>query len=65
MAKKTDMTKMSETELAKLLADSRAELRTHRFEAAGARPKETNGARKGRVTIARVLTEQTRRAHAK
>lgn len=56
MAPKTD------TELVKLLSDTRAELRTERFSAAGARAKESNSPRKLRKNIARVLTEQTARA---
>ena len=51
MATKTDQ------ELVKLLADTRAELRTERFSAAGARAKDSNSPRKLRVIIARVLTE--------
>jgi len=48
-------------ELAKLLADTRATLRMERFSAAGARAKESNAPRKFRKTIARILTEQSRR----
>ncbi|TSC65053.1 MAG: hypothetical protein G01um101491_41 [Parcubacteria group bacterium Gr01-1014_91] len=55
MATKTDV------ELAKLLADTRATLRTERFSAAGARAKDSNAPRKLRTTIARVLTEQRAR----
>lgn len=58
MAKKDSMTTRTDTELAKLLADTREELRTERFSAAGARAKESNAPRKLRVKIARVLTEQ-------
>ena len=56
MATKTDQ------ELSKLLADTRAELRTERFSAAGARAKDSNAPRKFRKTIARALTEQHARA---
>ena len=55
MATKTDQ------ELVKLLADTRAELRTERFSAAGARAKDSNSPRKLRTTIARALTEQRAR----
>ncbi len=55
MATKTDQ------ELEKLLADMRAELRTERFSAAGARAKDSNAPRKLRATIARILTEQSAR----
>jgi len=52
------MTTTTDQELSKLLADTRAALRTERFAAAGARPKESNAPRKFRKTIARILTEQ-------
>lgn len=52
------MTTKTDQELAKLLADTRAELRTERFSAAGARAKDTNAKGKLRTKIARVLTEQ-------
>ncbi len=55
MASKTDQ------ELVKLLADTRATLRTERFSAAGARAKESNAPMKLRKTIARALTEQRAR----
>ncbi len=58
------MTTKNDQELAKLLADTRAELRSERFSAAGARAKDTNAKGKHRATIARVLTEQRRRALA-
>lgn len=61
MAKKQSLTKMGEAELQKLLEETRATLRTERFAAAGARPKDSNAPRKLRKTIARVLTEQTAR----
>ncbi len=44
-----------------LLKDTRAELRTERFSAAGSRAKESNSPRKLRAVIARALTEQSRR----
>ncbi len=52
------MTTKTNQELAKLLADTRALLRTERFTAAGARPKDSNSPRKFRAIIARILTEQ-------
>ncbi len=55
------MTTKTDQELVKLLADTRATLRTERFSAAGARAKESNSPRKLRVTIARALTEQRAR----
>ena len=61
MAKKNDMTKKTDQELLKELAELRAQLRTHRFEAAGARPKDSNILKKTRVSIARILTEQRAR----
>lgn len=51
------MATKTETELMKLLADTRATLRTERFSAAGARAKDSNAPKKLRTTIARVLTE--------
>lgn len=62
MAKKEVMTKKTDQELKKLLADTRAELRTVRFAAAGARAKDSDASRKLRATIARILTEQHARA---
>lgn len=56
------MTTKTEQELMKLLADSRAALRTERFAAAGARAKNSNAAKNLRATVARVLTEQHTRA---
>ena len=61
MAKKEDMTQKTDQELSTLLADKREELRTLRFAAAGARPKDPNAPKKVRQVIARVLTEQGRR----
>lgn len=48
----------TDQELLKLLADTRAELRTVRFSAAGARAKDSNAPKKLRAKIARALTEQ-------
>ncbi len=55
------MTTKTDTELEKLLADTRAALRTERFAAAGSRPKDPSQAGKLRATIARALTEQRAR----
>lgn len=63
MAKKENMmTKKTDQELATLLTETRAKLRTERFAAAGARPEDTNAPKKLRKEIARVLTEQRARA---
>lgn len=56
------MSKKTDQELAKLLADTRASLRGERFAAAGARAKDPNAARSMRKTVARILTEQAARA---
>ena len=59
MTKKNSMTDKGDAELSKLLVETREQLRTERFAAAGARPKDSNAPRKLRTTIARVLTEQS------
>lgn len=56
--KKNTLTTQSDAELATLLEETRTTLRTERFAAAGARPKDANAPRKLRRVIARVLTEQ-------
>lgn len=61
MTKKNVMTSKTDQELIKLLADTRAELRTVRFSAAGARAKDSNAPKKLRAAIARALTEQRSR----
>ena len=61
MTKKETMASKTDTELSKLLADTRATLHAERFSAAGARAKDSNAPRKLRKTIARVLTEQSTR----
>jgi ribosomal protein L29 len=61
MTKKDTMTTKTDTELTKLLTDTREILRTERFAAAGARAKNPNAKRSHRVAIARVLTEQSAR----
>jgi len=55
------MTTTTDTELSKLLVDTRTELRAERFAAAGARAKDCNHKSKLRKVIARALTEQGRR----
>ena len=62
MTKKDTMTIKTDTELMKLLSDTRETLRTERFSAAGARAKNPNHLGQMRKTVARVLTEQTERA---
>lgn len=62
MTKKDNMTTKTDQELTKLLTDTRVELRTERFSAAGARAKNPNAKGNLRKSIARVLTEQTARA---
>lgn len=54
----------TDQELLKLLADTRAELRTVRFSAAGARAKDSNAPKKLRAKIAQMLTEQHARTLA-
>ena len=58
MTKKDNMKNKSDPELLMLLTDTRVELRTERFSAAGARAKDSNSPKKLRTKIARVLTEQ-------
>lgn len=62
MNKKHSLKDTGSAELTKLLKETRITLRTERFAAAGARPKDTNSPRKLRKTIARILTEQRVRA---
>lgn len=62
MAKKEVMTTKTDQELLKLLVETRAELRTQRFAAAGARAKDSNTPKKLRARVARMLTEQHARA---
>ena len=58
------MTTKTDQELIKLLTETRTELRTVRFAAAGARAKDSDAPKKLRATIARVLTEQHARVRA-
>lgn len=62
MTKKDNMTDKTDSELTKVLTDSRAQLRAERFSAAGARAKDVNAKGNLRAIIARVLTEQSARA---
>ena len=64
MTKKNVMMTKTDQELIKLLTDTRAELRTVRFSATGARAKESNAPKKLRAVIARTLTEQRVRVQA-
>ncbi len=52
------MTTLTDQELGKLLEETREHLRTERFAASGARPKDSSAPKKLRATLARVLTEQ-------
>ena len=61
MAKKDDMTKKTDAELTKLIAETRAQIRAERFTAAGARPKDPSAAAKLRKVVARALTERRSR----
>ena len=63
MTKKDSLKEKSDAELLKTLSETRAALRGERFAAAGARPKDSNSPMKLRKTIARLLTEQSVRAH--
>jgi ribosomal protein L29 len=58
------MTTKTTEELSKLLVETRTELRTQRFAAAGARAKDSNTPKKLRATVARILTEQHKRSLA-
>ncbi len=62
MAKKLTFKDTSVEELNKILLEKKEELRKLRFEAAGARAKESNAPAKIRKDIARILTELTLRA---
>jgi ribosomal protein L29 len=56
MAKKETYTDKNAEELMKLLVEKREELRTLRFAAAGARPKNSNAPATVRKEIARIMT---------
>ena len=56
MSKKLSFIDKSAEELTKLLGEKREELRKLRFEAAGARPKDTNAPANIRKDIARIMT---------
>ena len=60
--KKQKLNQKTNEELVKLLVESRETLRTERFSAAGARAKDPNAPKKLKKMIARVLTEQRKRA---
>ena len=59
---KNKLKEKSPKELTKLLGEKREELRTLRFAAAGARPKDSTASRKTRKDVARILTELRARA---
>jgi ribosomal protein L29 len=56
MKNKTNFTEKNDSQLMELLAQKREELRKLRFEAAGARTKDTSSAKKLRADVARILT---------
>ncbi len=63
MAKNKNITEgKTNAELAKMLGEKREELRKLRFEAAGARPKDTNAPAKVRKDIARIMTALNKNA---
>ncbi|HQU08261.1 MAG: 50S ribosomal protein L29 [Parcubacteria group bacterium 21-54-25] len=62
METKNAYQKISNGELAKLLADKREALRALRFSAAGSRPKDSSEPAKLRKEIARIMTEFSARA---
>jgi ribosomal protein L29 len=64
MAKKTTLKDKTVAELAKHLGEKREELRKLRFEAAGARPKDSNAPAKVKREIARTMTELTAKKNA-
>lgn len=56
MTKKVVYKDKSAEDLSTLLGEKREELRKLRFEAAGARPKDSNAPKKARKEIARIMT---------
>ena len=56
MAKKTSFKDKNAEDLQKLLVEKRNDLRTLRFEAAGARAKDPSALKKTRKDIARIYT---------
>jgi len=62
MAKKTDITKHTKEDLAKLVADKREELRALRFGGAGSKNRNVKAARNLRKEVARALTQATKLA---
>jgi ribosomal protein L29 len=59
--KSKDITKLSDTELAKLLEEKRATVRQFRFDITGSKVKNTKDGAVARKDVARILTEQTAR----
>jgi len=62
MKKKNNLAEKTPAELTKTLKEQREALRGLRFSAAGARAKDSNGPKKARKEIARMLTELGNRA---
>jgi ribosomal protein L29 len=62
MKKTINLTEKKDTDLTKMLSESREELRVMRFSAAGARAKDTSAPKKIRAQVARILTELGNRA---
>ncbi len=62
MTKKDTMATKTDQELAKLIEEMRAQLRSERFAAVGARAKDSNAPKKLRAGIARIRTEQHARS---
>ena len=64
MKNKINFTEKNDSQLMELLAEKREELRKLRFEAAGARAKDTSSAKKLRADVARILTVAGTRRNA-
>jgi ribosomal protein L29 len=62
--KKTNLTEKNPAQLLALLTEQRETLRDHRFSAAGGRAKDSNGHKKTRAEIARLMTELGARKRA-
>lgn len=60
--KKNPIISMNAAELAKKLAETREEMRTFRFNAAGARAKDPSAVSRLRKDIARIKTMQAKNA---
>ena len=62
--KSTEIRKMSESELEKLLMEKRAHVRQFRFDVAGSKVKNIKEGNNARKDVARILTELTARKDA-